>query len=352
MKIILVSPIPPPAGGIATWTKMLLDSKQCSENDVQLVNTAVIGNRTKNLKKKNILSELKRTYSILSNLKRKLKNTESAIIHLNCPCSKTGLIRDYLCAKIAKKNRKNKLVVHYRCDVTYMVKGKIALFFFKKLTKKADKIITLNEVSKKYINDILNIDSVILPNFIDDNNFELNTESSISEKIGVILYAGHVTKQKGCDTIIEIAKELPQIEFRLVGYISDEIKNIPRTENVKLLGEMSKEETLMEMKKADIFLFPTHTEGFPNVVVEAMASGLPVISTTVGAIPDMLEEHGGILINDFNSRKYVEAIKNLQDKKIRKEISEWNKNKVKRCYIKDEVINQLFEIYGELEERK
>ena len=50
------------------------------------------------------------------------------------------------------------------------------------------------------------------------------------------------------------------------------------------------------LDKADVFLFPSYTEGFSISLTEAMASGLPCIASDVGANQDMLENHGGILI--------------------------------------------------------
>lgn len=74
---------------------------------------------------------------------------------------------------------------------------------------------------------------------------------------------------------------------------------------VNFLGEKSNEEALRYISESQIFILPSYTEGFPNVVLEAMALKTPVIATTVGAIPEMLSDNCGILIEP----KDVVAIK-------------------------------------------
>jgi glycosyltransferase involved in cell wall biosynthesis len=67
--------------------------------------------------------------------------------------------------------------------------------------------------------------------------------------------------------------------------------------NIELLGWVQGETRARELAAADALVLPTYTEGFPNVLLEAMACALPVIATPVGAIPDVLT-HGetGLLV--------------------------------------------------------
>ena len=82
------------------------------------------------------------------------------------------------------------------------------------------------------------------------------------------------------------------------------------------------------------------------------ANGIPIIATNVGASNDMLEEYGGIIIEPLNSNMIVEAINTMRNKKLRQKISEWNINKVKKCYTIDIVMSQLRELYLEVIESK
>jgi len=344
VNVLLISPLPPPAGGIASWTKRFLESKKAEENHIYVVNTALI-KRAKEYNKRSYYDELKRTYKILSNLNKQLKENIIDVVHLNCSCGKLGLIRDYLCAIVVKKYRV-KLITHFHCDVSYMVRGKTDLFLFKRLVRITDIVLTLNEGSKKFTDLNSNKKSIVIPNFVTDeyyNSMPLNRE--INDQIYSILFVGHINETKGCHEIYEASKVFPEIQFTLLGRMNDQFKKMTKPSNVKLLGEVTNEQVKIEMLKADLLLLPTYTEGFPNVVIEAMACGMPIISTPVGAIPDIIENQGGMLIPAKDVDAIAEAIFVLQNKKLREEMARWNRQKVKNCYTAEKVMNRLFEVY-------
>lgn len=341
MKILLISPIPPPAGGIASWTNLYLESKRAKENYVDLVSTAVLGERINNFTKLKPNEELRRLIKVLYMLKKKLSEQEFDIVHLNSPCSKLGLLRDYLCAIIVNQ-KKVKFIVHYRCDVTYMLKGWIQRLLFKKLCKRSDKILVLNKVSKDYVLSKVKKESIIIPNFVEELSIEETISFNVNEELKNILFVGHIIRTKGCYEILKVAEHFTEKNFILVGHITEEFRNICIPKNVRFVGEVGKEEVKQFMLRSDIFLFPTYTEGFPNVVTEAMALGLPIIASAVGAIPDMIEDKGGILVEVGNLNQLVDAINILEHKEIREKISKWNIDKVKQTYTIDKVMENLF----------
>lgn len=73
LRILLISPLPPPAGGIATWTKLFINSSQSKRHVVDVVNTSIIGERGNVFWKKNLLNELKRNILIFYEAKSKIK---------------------------------------------------------------------------------------------------------------------------------------------------------------------------------------------------------------------------------------------------------------------------------------
>lgn len=343
MKILLISPIPPPAGGIATWTKLYMNSNKAISNNIKIVNTSVTGNRLNNYSKKFFKDELGRAVNIYSEIKKSILDDDYDIIHLNTSCSKLGLVRDYICAKIAISKGAS-LITHCHCDTSYMVKGILAEYFFKKLCRLSSKIICLNSESLKHIKFLTGRHSIVVPNFLDNSIIENKKNKVINTSINNVIYVGHIIKTKGCDDIIKIAEIFPDISFKLIGYLSDEIKEISVTKNVEFTGEISKDQVIKRMKEADLLLFPSHTEGFPNVVLEAMACGLPIVSTKVGAIPDMIEDLGGKLVEVGDIDSMVKSILDLQNKEKRKKMSDWNLNKVS-CYSIDIIMDKIFEVY-------
>ena len=345
VKVLLISPLPPPAGGIATWTKLFLSSDVAQANSVDLINTAIQGKRIKKLEKKYLVGELKRAASIYLTTSKFLKN-DYDIVHINSAGSTLGMLRDYLCLKKAKTTRA-KVIVHFHCDTSFMIKGRLAEVIFRKICQKADQLFCLNHASEAYINDRSNKESIRIPNFIDVE--QINPKPlTISNDIKTVLFAGHVMRSKGCADIMSIAQKLPDIHFKLIGKVAQEIDVLPKPKNVQFCGETSKEDVLKEMQRADVLLFPTYTEGFPNVILEAMVCGLPIISTPVGAIPEMLENQGGLLVEVGEIDAFIATIQTLQDRALRQRMSLWNQEKVRKSYTTKKVTDMIFAQYVKL----
>ena len=119
---------------------------------------------------------------------------------------------------------------------------------------------------------------------------------------------------------------------------------------MKLIGEIERAEICTKLSQNDIFLFPTYTEGFPLSILEAMSVGIPIITTKVGAIYDILEEDGAKYVDVGNVEQIIERIKELSEKVIRSRMGAWNKEKLNKYYSDKAVINQLNDIYIEVME--
>lgn len=337
-----------PGGGIATWTKAILNSKLKDMLEIDTVNTGPIGKRLKQLYgKRSFFEELRRFFGILRDTKKKKKQFGPDIMHINSSCSPSGMIREVICARML---RRSLILVHFRCDIDYQVQNKLSKFFLRLLVKNADKILTLNESSKRYLEVNFGRNSDTIPNFIPRRTLAIANKSRIvSDVINKVAYSGHITKQKGCDIIYEVAKQNKEIIFKLFGHLSPEFEVIEKPNNIHLMGEVDFETLANELASADLFLFPTKTEGFPNALLEAMAFGLPVITSSVGAIPDMLEDKGGVILKDVNVQSVDEALKSLtEDKETREKMSKWNIEKVTGYYSEETVLDRLFETYQKM----
>ncbi|MFA9396897.1 MAG: glycosyltransferase family 4 protein [Clostridiaceae bacterium] len=349
MKVILLAPTPPPAGGIASWTVRMQNANLKNGWKVEVVDEKLIGNREVfgSAKKIQIYTEMKRCISIWKNLCKSLEDKDAKVVHSCIPAGTTGMLRELICA-IITKTKKRKFIIHYRCTLENMVKSKLGNIIFRILTNKSDLVIALNKSSLEFINKYSKIPVLLIPNFIEESMIRNENTKIISESIKRVVYVGGVIESKGCYDIIKVASEFPEVEFHLVGKAESNIIKMNKPRNVILSGELRKEEVKLEFEKADIFIFLTcfPGEGFSNALVEAMANGLPCIVTDWAANHDMIEEHGGIVVRTKDVPAVVEAIKNLDsDKNIRKEQSNWNIRKVKENYIDTIVTNMYVDAY-------
>ena len=88
MKILLVSPFPPPEGGIATWTVGFSEYCKVKKETLSIVDTALTGKRSANFNnKRSLIDEIKRTVYILSHMTRELQKKDVDIVHINTSCS-------------------------------------------------------------------------------------------------------------------------------------------------------------------------------------------------------------------------------------------------------------------------
>ncbi|MGC4082588.1 MAG: glycosyltransferase family 4 protein [Vicinamibacterales bacterium] len=123
-----------------------------------------------------------------------------------------------------------------------------------------------------------------------------------------LLCVATLTPRKGHATLVDALERLVHLEWRLtcVGSIERDseyatalmqrIASGPLSERIEFAGELAGAELDAAYRRADLFVLPTHYEGYGMVIAEALAHGLPVISTPTGAIPELIGEHAGALV--------------------------------------------------------
>lgn len=361
-KILFISPLPPPSGGIATWTKKIFDYGLPNQYKLYLVDTRIKAGRKVFERFRFDFLEFFRTILIIFNLFYKLITIYPKIVHLNSSISHFGVFRDYFCA-ILVKLFKIPLIISYHGDISNFSKIKYRGVPFKiliKLIRIANVNIVLNNQSFNFINELEQDkkDNIFkIPNFIDEKIFKHKIEKRIKENsVLKVIYVGSIIKAKGCYDIIKIAIRLQDINFIMIGDIGkgmeEHILNSPK--NMFWCGVLNHDDVINKMCSSDILLLPSRSEGFPYVVLEAMALGLPVISTYVGAIPEMIDNaKGGFLLEIGDINGTIEAINRLKiDCNIRKMMGNYNRKKCKNEYSFSKVSIKLTEIYDAIIENR
>lgn len=345
MKILIISAQNEECkGGLATWTYHYLNWLKNHDIKYDLINTDVIGNRKENLtSRRNIIEEYIRLRKIINQAKYYLNlNNKYDIVHFNTNIGNYGIFRDIYLAKLIQK-KGMPIICEFHCDIPYWINNILIKKMTRSFTDKCHKALVLCENSKKYLENNCKVQTVKIPNFIQDEY--VASQKSINKRIEKIFFTGRISNAKGCKEIYELAILFPEKQFYLAGEISEDFQKLIKPSNVVLLGLLNHDKLFEYLDSSDLFLFPSHTEGFSLSLLESMARGVPSIATKVGANEDMLEGKGGILVDIADVKAMKNAIELLENEEERKMISEWLLNKVRNEYTVDAVMKKMIKIY-------
>lgn len=171
----------------------------------------------------------------------------------------------------------------------------------------------------------------IIPNWIDSTAYISCRTKQCSGKNVTFLFVGILLREKGIyellDSINMICDKLPEARWFIVGegpeenYAKNFIKRHELGSKVKIIGWQTKEQLFEYYKIADVFVFPSYAEGFPNVILEAMSAGLPIITTPVGGIPGiLLNDIHCIFVQPHDSRELADAMLLLAESRERRQV--------------------------------
>lgn len=142
---------------------------------------------------------------------------------------------------------------------------------------------------------------------------------------GRVLFAGAVALRKGPQYLRQAAdlvwREDPTIEFVIAGAISDSARAAMMAPNITVMGHLTRDAMLDEFGRADIFVFPSLAEGSAGVVLEAMAAGLPIITTKAAGVD--IGARAGIIVPERDARAIADAVAMIcNDRVLRAEMGE------------------------------
>ncbi len=160
----------------------------------------------------------------------------------------------------------------------------------------------------------------IVMNGVDATRFHPQDRLAARAALGVpataqlALYVGNLKPEKGVGELARawplVAQRLPHGELAVVGggALHDDV--VARAgERVRMLGPQPADEVARWMAACDVLVLPSHSEGTPNVVLEALASGRRVVASAVGGIPDLLTSPVlGTLVPPKNSEALADAL--------------------------------------------
>ena len=323
MRILLASPKGHVSGGIARWTRHIINYYESLDDkggvDLLFFDTA----REKQIPD-NITARLYRAFADIPKLLRRfsifLKNNEADVLHLTSSAS-LGLIRDMCLVRMAKK-KGLKMVIHFRFGRTPELRkqNNWEWKLLCKIIKLVNTAIFIDKESYMAAIEAGFSNVALLPNPISPAVNSIIEQNGEEERIeNLVLFVGHCTKKKGIIELVEACLSIPNINVKIVGTIIDDLQDFVKkvqgvNNNIFFVGEEPYDEIIRDMLKCGVFALPSYTEGFPNVILEAMACGCAIVGTKVGAIPEMLENDGhycGELIESQNVEELRKAIQFL-----------------------------------------
>ena len=231
-----------------------------------------------------------------------MKNDAPDVLHL-CTSAGFGLYRDLVLLRKAKRYG-IKTVVHFHFGriPELKIQNNWEWKLICKVIRLCDTAVVMNKPSETALLDSGFANVEYLPNPLAMSVLKKISEikDSFERVPRRLLYAGHVIKTKGVYELVEACSQISNIELRIIGKclpdVESDLRAIASENNegqwLNIVGEVDHDTVLAELLQADLFVFPSYTEGFPNVILEAMACGCPIISSDVGAIPEMLDIDG------------------------------------------------------------
>lgn len=176
--------------------------------------------------------------------------------------------------------------------------------------KKADLILFETKAGIEHLKTLLgnNINIQWFPNVRDKAKFRKN----INEFNHKIVFMSHVSDEKGMRDLLSLADKYRNIyQFDIYGAIKeDKYKNFDWAKyGVNYYGQITSEQVMHKLLDYDILILPSYREGYPGIIIEALSVGIPVISTTVGGIPEVIEDgKSGCLYTAGNFNEMSDAL--------------------------------------------
>lgn len=292
-------------------------------------------------------------------IKKIIKEYKPDILQLHS--SKAGFM-----GRMAGRKIKKHIVYTVHGFDSVRIKNRKFLFIEKIMQKECGAIIPVSFYDEKnLIKEKITSNIVCIPNGIDKNELNIVTNDEIKQKIinsknkgnfNVISIA-RISKQKKFEMFLKVAEKLEKenITFFWIGTPTDPeeeikynnlIKNNKIPSNVYLLGELQNAGAYIQF--ADLFVLFSNYEGLPITIIEALASGKPVIASYVGGISELIDNgENGFLIN--STEEAVDRILFVsQNNSLLQEMGKSSYKKFVNNYTVEKMYKSYMEIYNKL----
>jgi glycosyltransferase involved in cell wall biosynthesis len=264
--------------------------------------------------------------------------------------------------------RARRKVLHLHMSTSNLIKNTS----YQKALQKADAIICCSKFIQREILEYTNYPSKKVHVIYNGVNLESLRMPRQKKENGIrILYAGQINKEKGLEHLIEafkiVSKDFPNVALLIAGSASIwpdldkrkfevdkryelEMKEKAKGGKIKFLGKLSLNELYKVYNRCDVFVLPSVIqEALPMVVLEAMASGLPIIASNVGGVPELVQhEKTGLLVKPGDLGELAEALRKLlSDERLREKMGKESYQYAEEFSI-EKMTEQIYTLYEEI----
>lgn len=219
----------------------------------------------------------------------------------------------------------------------------------------ADYIVVVSERWRTWMRGISSNPNVV----VIENVVNAPARNLAARQPGLVVFTGRCAEGKGIYDLLQatlaLRREVPRLRVELAG--DGDLDEVERTiasmglaDRVRLLGWIGPEARDELLARASIFVLPSHAEGLPMSLLEAMASGCAIVATSVGGIPDVVSDGvNGLLVPAGDVQALQQAIARLiADPALARRLGDAARDTIASRFTPERALERLGEIYSNL----
>ncbi len=368
-KVMVIGAIPPPWGGVEVVTKYVLNSDLARHFHLVLFDIAKSRGKeySGRLDFHNTIAALWHFLGLI----RAIRRERPALVYMPMVTNRFGFVRDCGFLILSRLFCDGPVIVHVHSndfDQFYSRRNPIKQRLISRTLALATRVILLSERWYRFFATFLPKEKLtIVQNSIDQElareleRIPVPAEDS-SDAVHV-LFLGALGRRKGVDDLLRAAALIKEQErvvtiFDLCGPEDvkgelDMLHDLSRSRNleemVRFHGPVAGRRKTQMLRQADMLVLPSHKEGMPLVLIEAFAAELPVISTPVGSIPEMLRDgENGFLVTPGDAEGLAQRIEDLAgDPELRRRMGVQNLKAYRALYTLDRAMVAMRAVFDE-----
>jgi glycosyltransferase involved in cell wall biosynthesis len=300
LTVALLTPLPPPAGGIASWASDLLAGPLADR--VEMIAVSRNPGALDRGPVRDGLARLGASLTGAAGAARVLVRERPDVLHVCVTGTAPGLVRDLALLEMAR-SLGIATVVHVHGAASQLGERGPLVAVAKVALRRAGAVVVLNEPSRAYLRGIGVERLHLIPNAVPERPAPGRRSRAPGDPLRVV-FVGWLKPAKGVIDMLDAAAAIPAVHLTLLGRFVAEggatceadvrarLASPELADRASWVGEVPRAEVGRYLDEADLFCLPSHGEGLPVALLEAMMAALPCVVTDVGGMPEAVVDGG------------------------------------------------------------